>query len=129
MRPDLTTFLALPATVVAVELFLVAGLGRVLDGWRKAAGAPLALMRNAALSDAEKQDRMARASLAMLSSSLRLAAIIALVLAGFGAATAAGLVVLDPAAGLADTLMRADFAIASVLAAVAWLWVRNRVFG
>lgn len=129
MMADLALWLAIPATLLAVELVLRLRFRTVLADWTAVMQQSTALMRDKTLDDDEKQERMAKASAATLGGTLKLFAIIAIALAGFVAVIALGLLVLGLDASLSETLVRLDLQGFSVVVAVIWLWARRFVFG
>jgi len=129
MTPDSVPFLALPATVVAVELMLRLKFREVLTRWAGVMRSSTALMRDTEMDDDEKQKRMAKASLVTLTGTLKLAAIIILALVAFVVTVSLGIDVLRIDTSALDALMRVDLELASLVIAIIYVWVRGRVFG
>lgn len=128
MRAELAFYLAIPATIVAVELVFRLRFREVLSRWMAVMQQSTTLMRDKTLSDDEKQEKMAKASAATLGGTLKLFAIIAAALIGFVAVIGLGITVFRFDTSLPETLMRSDLQIASLVIALIWLWVRRFVF-
>jgi hypothetical protein len=124
---DYIPALAFPATILAVEVLLRLDLGSTLARYRATVRQSTALMRDATLGDDDKQARMARASGEMLTTSLRLFAIILLALGAYVGAIWSGGTALGADGGGWGAVMRVDLQIVSILLALAWLRVRTRV--
>ncbi len=129
MRADAALLLALPATLIAVELVFRLRFRQVLGTWLGVMRTSASLMGDKSLSDDEKQARMAKASVATLGGSLKLFAIIVLALAGFVLTISAGVALFRLDTSLPETIIRSDLHIASVITAILYIWIRRRVFG
>ncbi len=121
-------FLAIPATLIAVELVFRLRFRQVLGAWTAVMQQSTALMRDKTLPDDEKQEKMAKASAATLLGTLKLFAIIVIALIGFVASLAIGIAVLRLDTSLPQTVLRGDLQIASVVFALIWVWARRFVF-
>lgn len=129
MRVDTSLLLGLPATIVAVELVLVLRFRSVLSRWGNVMAQSTALMQDKNLSDSDKQSRLARASGATLSESLKLLAIILVALFGYAMVIGAGVELFRLDTSMPQVLTRVDLQILSVIVAIVWIWIRTRVFG
>ncbi|MCA8868380.1 MAG: hypothetical protein KDA67_07000 [Rhodobacteraceae bacterium] len=129
MRVDTSLLLGLPATIVAVELVLVLRFRSVLSRWGRVMAQSTALMQDKNLSDSDKQSRLAKASGATLSESLKLLAIILVALFGYAMVIGAGVELFRLDTSMPQVLTRVDLQILSVIVAIVWIWIRTRVFG
>ena len=129
MRADAAFWLALPATIIAIEIVLRLKFATVLRDWGNVMKQSTALMRDKAMSDDEKQAQMARASARTLGGTMKLALIILAAVLGYLMAVAGGITVLHADTTTGETILRGDFQIASLVTAIVYFWGRGRVFG
>ncbi len=127
MIPDTALVLAVPATLLAVELVMRLRFRESLAHWSATMRQSASLMADKAMDDDEKQEKMARAAAATLGDTLKLFAIIAMALGGFVLTIAAGIGVLKTGATLAATILRPDLQVVSVLVAIGYVLARRRV--
>jgi len=129
MTADAALWLALPATIIAVELVLRLKFANVLRAWGGVMKQSTDLMRDKTMKDDEKQAKMARASALTLGGTAKLALIILVAILGYLAVITGGITLLHADTTTIDTVFRIDFQVASVLTAIIYVWGRGRVIG
>lgn len=123
---DVGLLLAIPATIALVEVVLALQFKTTLAIWIGQANASTALFRDKTLSDDEKQEKMAKASGVMFVGSMKLFGIITLALLAYLGVVWLGLLAVS-GVGLAETVLRLEFQIVTLVAAILYLWVKRRV--
>ncbi len=129
MTADAALWLALPATIIAVELVLRLKFANVLRAWGGVMKQSTDLMRDKTMKDDEKQAKMARASALTLGGTAKLALIILVAILGYLAVITGGITLFHADTTTIDTVFRIDFQVASVLTAIIYVWGRGRVIG
>ena len=115
------------ATALAIEAALRLVLGGTVREMARAASKSLRVLRASAISDHWKERVLRRYSAVLLWASVRLFAVIAVVVGLYAAVlTAAGLL-LVPAFDPLDALLRPDYAVLAVVVAALYLPARRKV--